>query len=99
MDKKYIVSVGSSYLCELIITKEIAEMCFHCGNCDNEIKVAKEIPFIREQLNNLDETLMRNAVSDILGYERVKSMNRSDLEDWILFEGAALFVDGDYSEF
>ena len=51
MEQKYLVAVGSSYLIELIITEDIARMCYHCGNCDKEVEQGIEIPFIKEQLD------------------------------------------------
>lgn len=99
MEKKFIVSVGSSYICELIITEEIARMCYHCGNCDNEVKIAKEIPLIKEQLDTIDEDLMRKVVGEILGEETANVMHIEDLKEWIVFEASALFIDGDFNEY
>lgn len=99
MEKKFIVFVGSSYIVELIITEEIARMCYHCGNCDNEVKIAKEIPLIKEQLNNIDEDLMRKVVGEILGEETANVMDIEDLKEWIVFEASALLIDGDFNEY
>ena len=99
MDTKYMVLVGSSYICELIITEEIARMCYHCGNCDNEVKIAKEIPLIKEQLDTIDEDLMRKVVGDILGEETANVMDIEDLKEWIVFEASALLIDGDFNEY
>ena len=89
--------IGSSYLLELIITEEIARMCYHCGICDNDVANGIEIPFIKEQLDNIETDLMIKVVREIIG-EEVDYMSRKDLECWILFEASALFIDGDCYE-
>lgn len=99
MDTKYMVLVGSSYFCELIITEKIARMCYHCGSCDNDVKIAKEIPFIKEQLDSIDEDLMRKVVGDILGEETADALDIEDLKEWIVFEASALLIDGDFNEY
>jgi hypothetical protein len=93
------VLVGSSYICELIITEEIARMCYHCGNCDNEVKIAKDYPLIKEQFDNIDEDLMRKVVGEILGEEIANVMDVEDLKEWIVFEASALLIDGDCNEY
>ena len=95
MEQKYLVAVGSSHLVELIITEDIARMCYHCGSCDKDVEQGIEIPFIKEQLDKVDTELMQNVVNEILG-EVEKPLSRKDLESWILFEASALFIDGDF---
>jgi hypothetical protein len=99
MNTKYMVLVGSSYICELIITEEIARMCYHCGICDNEVKIAKDIPLIKEQLDTIDEDLMRKVIGEILGEETANAMDIEDLKEWIVFEASALLIDGDFNEY
>jgi hypothetical protein len=99
MNKKYCVLVGSSFVIELIITEDIARMCYHSGDCYNDAKDGIEIPLIKEQLKNIDTELLINVVGEIIGsIEISRNMSREDLESWVLFEASALFIDGDYCE-
>ena len=100
MEKKFIVSVGSSYLLELIITEDIARSCYHCGNCEEDVMNGIKIPLIKNQLKNFETIQLFNVVSEIIGdEEKCTKMSREDLESWILFEVSALFIDGDFNEY
>jgi hypothetical protein len=98
--KKFIVSVGSSYLLELIITEDIAISCYHCGDCEKDVMNGIKIPLIKEQLEKFETIQLFNVVSEIIGdEEKCTKMSREDLESWILFEASALFIDGDFNEY
>ena len=97
MEKKYSVLIGSSYVIELIITEEIARMCYHSGCCDEDVKDGIEIPFIKEQLAHFETEQLEKVVNEYVG-DVSKTMNRNELECWVLFESSALFIDGDCHE-
>ena len=48
----------SSGRIELNITKKVAAMCHHSGNCEPEVRAAMKIPSIKRQLNKLDPKLI-----------------------------------------
>lgn len=98
MEKKYLVSVGSSYIVDIELTESIAHQCYHSGACDESAEMVRLMPEIRSQFANISTNTMRQAIGEILGEKEVKTMNRKQLESWVLFEAGANFIEGDYEE-
>jgi hypothetical protein len=98
MEKKYLVSVGSSYIVDIELTEDIAQQCYHSGACDDSVEMVRLMPEIRAQFANISTNTMRRAIGDVLGEKEAKTMNRQQLESWVLFEAGANFIEGDYEE-
>jgi hypothetical protein len=98
MEKKYLVSVGSSYVVDIVLTESIANQCYHSGACDESVENVRLMSQIRTQFANIGTDTMRKAIVDILGEKEANKMNRAQLESWVLFEAGANFIEGDYEE-
>ena len=96
--KKYIVTIGSSFIIDLELTADIAHSCYHSGICDEDVQNAQKLPEIQEQMSKIDEDTLRKVINEIWGDKIATEMDREMLECYALFEASALFVDGNYEE-
>ena len=96
--KKYIVTIGSSFVLDLELTAEMAHTCYHSGDCYDDVKFVRKMPEIQEQMSKIDEDTLRKVINEIWGEKIANEMDREMLECYALFEAAALFVDGEYEE-
>ena len=96
--KKYIVTIGSSFIIDLELTADIAHSCYHSGICDEDVQNAQKLPEIQEQMSKIDEDTLRKVINEIWGEKIATEMDREWLEYYALIEAAALFVDGEYEE-
>ena len=96
--KKYIVTIGSSFVLDLELTAEMANTCYHSGDCYDDVKFVRKMTEIQEQMSKIDEDTLRKVIREIWGEKIATEMDREMLECYSLFEAAALFVDGVYEE-
>ena len=96
--KKMLVTIGSSFIIDLILTEEQANLCYHSGDCEESIKIVREMPEIQAQFAKISEDTLRKVIGEIYYEEMPNEMDREWLEYYALFEAGALCIDGAYEE-
>lgn len=96
-NKNYCVSSGSSYVIDLKMTGKQIEMCYHSGDCDEDISRVMELPEIKAQLDAIpDEQLQKwwdEFFCDDTDEEHRDSPRERKLS-WLIFDCCTNAIDG-----
>jgi hypothetical protein len=69
-------STGSGRI-QLNIPKKVAESCYHSGQCDNDVKIARQMKSIKKQLDSIPKELL---ISELKEYGAWDSEELDDYE-------------------
>lgn len=97
--KKYIVTSGSSFAIELMLTAEQAEKGYHSGECDMDIIDLMDEESIKSQTDRISDDLLNKWWSEFYvdGKELLDDSRDTKIE-WLIFECCALVADGCFTE-
>lgn len=86
---------------EFCMTAEDARMCSHMGQCDDDCEAARNIPYIRKQLDKLRCKDMEAAIREYgVEFEEYKGKRvpRATLELYVVWLAAGNIVDDLYEQ-
>ena len=98
---KYRISTGSSFVLNFIVDEELIGMCYHSGDCYDDVRRALELPEIKAQADAIPDDELDKWWSEFFcddTPEEHACVTREGKLVWALFDAAANAVDGEKEE-
>lgn len=98
--KKYIVTSGSSFPIELMLTAEQAEKGYHSGECSMDVIDLMDEESIKSQTDRISDDVLNKWWDELFldGLKEKLDDSRETKLEWLIFECCALVADGCYTE-
>lgn len=96
-EKYYIVGSGSSFPIDLKLKGEYINMCYHPGECSNEVMQVMNIPEVKEQLDAISDDELDQWWSEFWLDEPEEVHNAAPREKrlmWLVFDACSSAIDG-----
>lgn len=94
MNNQYFIDIDGCGYAGLFLTKEIAQMCYHSGSCDEDIDNCMELPYFKEQFATIsDERLIKSLCEVYDDPDVIRNSTRLDNEKRALWIAAGNFLD------
>lgn len=99
MDKEMSFAVGvmvdSNGFVELDLTEEIVNLCYHTGDCEEEIKRCLELDEIKSQFQRIDDDTLNKSLYECTDNtkEEINQLSRNHKEELALWIACGNAVD------
>lgn len=96
-EKYYIVGSGSSFPIDLKLKGEYIKMCYHPGECSNEVMQVMNIPEVKEQLDTISDDELDQWWGEFWLDEPEEVHNAAPREKrliWLVFDACSNAIDG-----
>ena len=67
-----------NYIGELIIPLTVVSACSHSGRCDDDVKEAIQLPYIKKQLNKIDPVKLSKELKEYGAWDELERSNHLD---------------------
>ncbi len=98
---KYRISTGSSFVLDFVVDEELIGMCYHSGDCYDDVRRALELPEIKAQTDAIPDDELDKWWGEFFcddTPEEHACVTREGKLVWALFDAAANAVDGEKEE-
>jgi hypothetical protein len=85
---------STNYGNDLKITLRDAESCSHAGQCDEDVKILMDKPYIKKQLKNINPEQLKKELNDFGAWDEDELNNHEDnLMRWVWISAGDI-IDG-----